>query len=765
MITLSRWFAGEPRGDRLAAFGREGERSDADLRRDVAALAARISPAAGRDLLLHCDDAYAFAVGLLACVGAGARAVLAPSRSPEMLRELAQKAHGALFDGEPPSALADLPCWHPLEAQPEGAPSAALPRLVDRDAPLAVLFTSGTTGEAQRIGKAVRHLEDEVAVLEERFGAQLGGDARILATVAPQHLYGLLFRVLWPIASGRAFLRSAVLHPEELAPHSGGDAPFAVVTTPVTLRHLVERGELSQRRASCRAVFSSGGPLAAELAQRTARALGSAPFEVYGSTETGGVAVRQQHSGDEPWQPLRGVVAESDPATGCLAIRSPFVSAGERGAAGPERFVTGDRAAFTDTGEFHLLGRADRVIKVGEKRLSLPDMEERLRAHPAVSDAVLLTLGKAAKRPRSEAKPSEDQSGTPRVAAVVVPAAGAWDALAADGRRALARTLGDFLAGYFERVLLPRAWRFAAALPSNAQGKLTQETLRELFAAEAPPDALERLGAARSDHALELRLRVPWDLAHLDGHFPGAPVVAGAVQVHFALRALEELIGAPAQLAALEALKFHDVLLPGAELLLRVERERDRFSFALGDADRPERRYASGRGRLGLRAVEPRAGGESAAASVGEFPPIAELLPQAGAMRLVDRVLEHGDAGTRCAVAPSHGAPFRDARGAVPAWVALEYMAQCAAADGSLRRRSHGESLEPALLVGSRRIEFRCAEFDPAQRLEVTARHAAGRRELLAFDCAVFDARGGAALVEGRLNVLPGIDGRTRFSR
>jgi predicted hotdog family 3-hydroxylacyl-ACP dehydratase len=154
----------------------------------------------------------------------------------------------------------------------------------------------------------------------------------------------------------------------------------------------------------------------------------------------------------------------------------------------------------------------------------------------------------------------------------------------------------------------------------------------------------------------------------------------------------------------------------------------------------------------------------SARKTDADFPPIAELLPQAGAMRLLDRVLEHGDAGTRCSVAPSGGAPFRDARGAVPAWVALEYMAQCAAADGSLRMRARGASPEPALLVGSRRIAFRCAVFEPSQRLEVVARHAAGRSELLAFDCAVFDARGGEPLVEGRLNVLPGIGGRTRFS-
>lgn len=150
---------------------------------------------------------------------------------------------------------------------------------------------------------------------------------------------------------------------------------------------------------------------------------------------------------------------------------------------------------------------------------------------------------------------------------------------------------------------------------------------------------------------------------------------------------------------------------------------------------------------------------------MSDFPPIAQLLPQAGAARLLERVIAHDADGTRCAVDPAHSALFRDASGRVPAWVALEYMAQCAAADGSLRRRARGEAREPALLVGSRHVAFHCAHFDASQRLEVTARHAAGQRELLAFDCAVFDAHSGEPLAEGRLNVLPGISGRTRFSR
>ena len=137
-----------------------------------------------------------------------------------------------------------------------------------------------------------------------------------------------------------------------------------------------------------------------------------------------------------------------------------------------------------------------------------------------------------------------------------------------------------------------------------------------------------------------------------------------------------------------------------------------------------------------------------------EFPAIAELLPQAGAMRLLERVLSHDAERTRCEVLPSRSALFQQG-GRIPAWVAIEYMAQCAAADGSLRLRARGDAPRPALFVGARRVSFRCASFEPGQRLVVSAHHAAGRRDLLAFDCAVEDPAGGAPLVEGRLNVLP----------
>jgi acyl-coenzyme A synthetase/AMP-(fatty) acid ligase len=126
----------------------------------------------------------------------------------------------------------------------------------------------------------------------------------------------------------------------------------------------------------------------------------------------------------------------------------------------------GDRVHLLPDGRFQTLGRADRVLKIGEKRLSLPDMEERLLEHEWVEAVALLPL---------------EQQGEMRVAAAVVLARSGREILAARGRRALRLALADSLAREWDRVLLPRVWRFVEALPEDSQGKVTLRSLRELF--------------------------------------------------------------------------------------------------------------------------------------------------------------------------------------------------------------------------------------------------------------------------------------------
>lgn len=135
----------------------------------------------------------------------------------------------------------------------------------------------------------------------------------------------------------------------------------------------------------------------------------------------------------------------------------------------------------------------------------------------------------------------------------------------------------------------------------------------------------------------------------------------------------------------------------------------------------------------------------------GGFPDVSTLLPQTGPMRLLSRVLEHTLEETACAADTARSELFREPDGTVPAWVALEYMAQCMAVHAGLTALSRGEPVQPALLLGSRRLRLAVDRFESGCTLWVRARHHHGEQGLVAFDCEVRDEPGGRLLAEGRL--------------
>jgi 3-hydroxymyristoyl/3-hydroxydecanoyl-(acyl carrier protein) dehydratase len=369
----------------------------------------------------------------------------------------------------------------------------------------------------------------------------------------------------------------------------------------VHLRRMRADAGLARLRDCTAAVFSSGGPLDESVARDVAKVLGHAPIEIFGSTETGGVAWRAQPPAGEspPWQALPGVtltLSKASESEGQLVVRSPYASLG---LASPEGDVQetrmGDRAELLGDGRFQLLGRADRIVKIGEKRLSLPEMESALRAHPFVADAALVPTELA-----SEA----------RVGAVVALSDAGQSALDSLGRRALGAALAEHLAAYWDRVLLPRAWRYVGELPRDAQGKTPHAALVELLESagdRAPVVAPVLISERRDARGFERALRVPADLAFLEGHFPGQPVVAGVVQIHWVMQAAADWLGAAPRVLGFEGLRFRDVLLPEQvfRLALTLSESGDRLRFELTADD--GRVFASGRARLRAGALAPAA--------------------------------------------------------------------------------------------------------------------------------------------------------------
>jgi predicted hotdog family 3-hydroxylacyl-ACP dehydratase len=135
------------------------------------------------------------------------------------------------------------------------------------------------------------------------------------------------------------------------------------------------------------------------------------------------------------------------------------------------------------------------------------------------------------------------------------------------------------------------------------------------------------------------------------------------------------------------------------------------------------------------------------------FPDVAELIPHARQMLLLSSVIEHDPDWTKCAVDVDRSLLFRDAGGGVPAWVGLEYLAQCIAVYGALVARAKGNTPRFGFFIGGRRLQLRVDRFRPGQRLHATVHHLRGDSGLVAFDGRIQDAAGGEPLIEGRLNV------------
>jgi acyl-coenzyme A synthetase/AMP-(fatty) acid ligase len=256
--------------------------------------------------------------------------------------------------------------------------------LAELDVPRVFLQTGGSTGQPLLWQKTARNLLGEVFF--HVHALQVGPGDHVLATVPPHHIYGLLFSVLLPLFSGATVECVSPFFPREIAERIEQTAATVLVSTPAHLRALAAAPPQAHH---LRLVLSSGAPLAAADSAGFFARTGLWPLEVYGSTETGGIAVRRQDVADSAWAPLPGVDCRTEGEA--LAVRSAHVSGGaQRDADGFFRMA--DLANIHPDGRFDLLGRDDGVVKVGGKRVELPAIEKAIISLDDVGDAVVIAL-------------------------------------------------------------------------------------------------------------------------------------------------------------------------------------------------------------------------------------------------------------------------------------------------------------------------------------------------------------------------------------
>ena len=505
------------------------------LRERALRLAGGLQQRGVRRVAVHLEDAAELAQALLGAWQAGVSVLLpADLQAQTRLR----------WDSQVDLWITQSEELQDLYADP--LPAAQL----DLDQCQLSLCTSGSSGEPKRIDKTLRQLANEVQALEALWGAELK-DACIIGSVATQHIYGLLFRVLWPLCAGRPFVRRQLAFPEDMQRASREHPAFVWIASPALLKRTADNLDWAAL-SRVRRVFSSGGALPADAAAALFERLGQWPTEILGSSETGGIAWRQ---GQTLWQPFADVQL-SQGEDGALRIASAYLPVGH-----VEH--TADAARIEADGRFTLLGRLDRIVKLEEKRISLPMLEQALVSHDWVADARLGVV-------------NENRAS---LGALLVLSDSGLFALREHGRRALTHALRQHLSQHCEALALPRRWRLLRQLPFNSQGKLPQAQVDALLMAPRPKMP-EVLSQSETDGQWTLNLSIPPDLAFFSGHFPKTPVLPGVVQVDWALG--QQRLDLPPRFAGMEVLKFQQLVRPGdaIELTLRFDRERQKLHFA-----------------------------------------------------------------------------------------------------------------------------------------------------------------------------------------
>lgn len=506
------------------------------FRADVAINAGAIRALGCRRGLLLTRDSYWAAVGMLALFQADATVVMPQNALPRTFSDLAAEWDHLICDETPNGISNALVLRHGL-----GSDGPLVARDPEQDR--IELFTSGSTGTPKRVIKDLACMEREAATLEAQFGRHVRLDSLFTGTVSHQHLYGLSFRLFWPLCNGRRFDGTVHEFWESLC-----DAPAggAIITSPAHLQRVTGLAPFDiDHQPSL--IVSAGAPLPATAAAEARACFGAPIVEIYGSTETNSIAWRDGADPVARWKPLPEVVV-GQTGDGRLLLRSPFLS--DRGA-----HETSDLINLYADGTFELSGRADRIAKIEGKRISLPDVEQRLAALPEVEAAATVVL------------PGDKPC---LAAAIVASREGAKD-LSALGAFRFGRKLRRKLAQSIEPAGLPRRWRFVEALPTGVLGKLRAEDVMALF--QDPPREPDLRAMRTGENWVEVDLFNRPDLVQLEGHFPALAIVPGVAQVDWAVKMAARHLHLPITTANRLKVKFHRLTLPNTQVTLRLEHD------------------------------------------------------------------------------------------------------------------------------------------------------------------------------------------------
>ncbi len=508
-----------------------------------------------------CETRHGFMLGFAAALLRGQTSLLPPGQGRGDWEQLLQQYPSAylLSDALPNAATSgaqnvfDLSPFFAI-----GATATMQIAQIDNAHKAAILFTSGSTGQPGAHSKTWGQLCRGAASLAAALKWPDYPSCAVVGSVPAQHMFGLETTVMLPWYTGVAVHAQKPLLPADLEIVLQQCArPNWWMTTPMHLRAALQAAVALPGLES---VVASTMSLPGALAGAAEAAWQVPIMEVYGSTETGALALRRT-AAETTWTPLAGVSLWREGEAGEQHVWA-------KGAHVGPAVQLGDELELHPDGRFLWLGRSSDLIKVGGKRASLAALNQHLIDVPGVDDGVYFF-------------PQETHSNAPQrplafyVSATLAP-----------------HEVLIILRQRMDPLFVPRPLYRVAQLPRNANGKLPQAALVNLLdqcrtQCKAPGKAQHSQVVPTCAAQGATQRVVAASHPALPGHFPGDPLVPGVIILEHVTQAIDARFPHIA-LGALLSARFHAPLRPGEDFCVAAQLRDVQVRFEVRSAVAPD---------------------------------------------------------------------------------------------------------------------------------------------------------------------------------
>lgn len=397
------------------------------------------------------EDGAHLACTLLAAWQAKVRVLFLPNFTEESVQWANENADLWISDSplEQPNTVlfSEFALDSDIEKQPENRPLFEFSNQTEL-----WLKASGSSGEAKTIIKTAEQMWLSAQVLADKLPFVADNKISVVSTVSIQHIYGLTVHIMMSLVQGWIIGRKQLFFPECVAGESHKSDKTLLISSPAMLTRM-DWQHINLPKVV--GIISSGGALAEDVSDQIRTCLNQPVIEIYGSTETGPIAVRQDTG---LWRTLPYSQVGTD-ERGALWLEAKWAT---------DRQQTADAVEIYPQG-FALLGRIDRIVKIGDKRTSLVSVEQNLVKHNWINDCYI------AQHPQLQ-----------RLVAWAELSAQGIEIYKTQGRKYVVAQLKQHLAHTQDRTALPRFWRFTDKLPRNSQSKISRSDFERICADKQP---------------------------------------------------------------------------------------------------------------------------------------------------------------------------------------------------------------------------------------------------------------------------------------